>query len=128
VRDIHPWKPAATLGAQLRWRHGRLAVTGDPYLLIGLANTDQGNRAALYLPLELAVQPARRVALVLDTGWNTELAVWRDGWHVPIGIGAVVRAMEQLDIGATLGFPELLGPQNTPKDRVVFVTLAWRAP
>jgi hypothetical protein len=128
VRDLEPWKPAATLGARARWRHGRLAVTSAPYLQIGLANTDLGNRAAVVVPVALAVQPVRRWALELATGWNADLAVWRDGWRVPVALGVRVRAHDQLDVAFDYGFTSLLGPLNTPKERVMFVTFAWREP
>lgn len=128
VRDVDPWKPAATLGVRARWRHGRLAVTAAPYLQIGLANTDLGNRTAAVVPITLAVQPVWHWALRLATGWNSDLAVWRDGWHVPVALGARVRATEQLDVAVDYGFTSLLGPLNTPKDRVVFVTVGWRQP
>ena len=124
VRDLQPVKPAVTLGALAKWQRGRIAVTGDPYLQIGLWNTDRGNRTALVLPIEFAVQPTGRWALALDTGWNSDLAVWRDGWHVPVALGVLARVTSQVDLGATFGFTSLLGPQNTSKERVVFVTVA----
>ena len=128
IRDIDPWKPAAMLGARGRWQHGRIAVTASPYLQVGLANTDHGNRTAIVVPVDVAVQPTCRWAVILSTGWNTDLAVWRDGWHVPVAVGARVRASARLDVAATLGFTTLLGPLNTPKDRVVFVSVGWREP
>jgi hypothetical protein len=126
VRDVDPFKPAATIGALARWTRGRFAIEADPYLQLGLSNTEDGNRAALFVPLQLAVQPTCRWLLSLDTGWNSELRVLRDGWHIPVGIGARARVTEHVDVGATVGFATLLGPQNTPKQRVLFVSLGWR--
>jgi hypothetical protein len=126
VRDIDPWKPAVTLGAQLRWQHGRYAITGDPYLQLGLANRDQGNRAQLWLPIQLALQPTCRWLVALDTGINGELAVFDEAFHVPIAATVRARATTEIDVGATLGFASLLGPQNTPKQRVLFLTIGWR--
>jgi hypothetical protein len=99
-------------------------VTADPYLQLGLANRDRGNRAQLWLPVTLAVEPARSWQLALHTGWNSELAIVRDGWKVPVAVGVRARARDALELGVTLGFASLLGPQNTPKQRVLFVTLA----
>ena len=126
-RDLEPVKPAVTLGAALKWTRGRYAVTGDPFLQLGLGNTDRGNRAALWLPIAFAIQPTCRWELELRTGWNSDLAVIRDGWHIPAYAGFVARATMQLDLGAGLGFTSILGPQNTPKERVVFATLGWRS-
>lgn len=126
IRDLDPIKPAATLGALVRWTRGRFAITGDPYLQLGLANTDRGNRHALFVPVSFAVQPLARWELALRTGYNSDLAVWRDGWHVPIVLVTRVAASEHVDAGIMLAFASLLGPQNTAKERALFFTVGWR--
>lgn len=127
ARELDPWKPALLAGALLGWRHGRFAIVGDPYLQLGLANRDRGNRAALFLPVTLTVQPTCRWAISLRTGWNSDLAVWSDGWHIPVFVGVRARATEHLDIGGGLGFSTLLGPQNTAKLRIAVVSFGWRS-
>lgn len=126
VREVGPWKPAATLGALARWQRGRFAVTADPYLQLGLANTDRGNRSALLVPVYFAVQPTCRWALALETGYVSELVVWRDGYHVPVALSVTARATAHVDLGAQAGFTSLLGPQNNIQQREMWLTLAWR--
>ena len=126
VRDLDPVKPALTLGAALKWTHGRVEIASDPFLQLGLANTDRGNRAQLSLPVTFAIQPTCRWELELRTGWNSELAVLRDGWHVPAYAGVVARATANVDVGGGFGFTSILGPQNTPKERVVFLMVGFR--
>ena len=126
LRDIDPIKPAVTVGALAKWTRGRYAITVDPYVQLGLANQELGNRAQLWLPVELALQPTCRWQLALSTGWNSVLDAADDGWHIPVALGVRARATAHLDIGATLGFPTLLGPQNTPKQRVAFIAIGWR--
>jgi hypothetical protein len=126
VRDIDPWKPAITLGALARWTRGRAAVTGDPYLRLGLANQSSGNQAALFVPIWFAVQPAWGWRIALHTGWDSVLATWRDGWHVPVALELAARVTSQLDVGLAAGFPHLLGPQNNVKERAMLVTLEYR--
>jgi hypothetical protein len=126
VRDVDPFKPAVTIGAVGKWTRGRYAITFDPYLQLGVANQERGNRAQLWLPVELALQPTCRWQLALSTGWNSALAGLDDGWHVPLAFSTRVRASEHIDVGATLGFASLLGPQNTPKQRVLFISVGWR--
>lgn len=136
IRELDPVKPAATLGALVRWTRGRFAITADPYLQLGLANTDLGNRHELFVPVAFAVQPLARWELVLHTGWNTVLGTYvdldderrliTDQWHVPVAIGTRVAPTPALELGALLGFRQLLGPQNTAKERALFVTAAWR--
>ncbi|HET9623788.1 MAG TPA: hypothetical protein VFP84_20590 [Kofleriaceae bacterium] len=126
IRDVDPWKPAATLGALVRWTRGAFAIYGDPYLRIGLANTDLGNRSALVVPIWLAVQPAERAVLALHTGWTSDLAVIRDGWHVPVALDVTARASARLDVGLEAGFASLLGPQNSVKNRALTLSVAFR--
>lgn len=122
VRDVAPWKPAITIGALYR----RGFVTTDPYLRLGIANTDEGNRAALVVPVWLAVTPGP-VTLALHTGVDGELVNWRDGWHVPVGAVVALAVTSQLAAVVEAGFSSLLGPQNDEKHRSVMVTLAWRS-
>lgn len=126
VRDTTPyWKPALALGAFADSRHGRWTFAADPYVLIGLANNEHGNRSALWLPVRASVDLAR-VAIDVRTGWNSELAViTEDGWHVPMWLGARVRATASVEVGAAIGFYTLVGPQNDGNERALFVTVAW---
>ena len=64
--------------------------------------------------------------LWLDTGWNTELRTWKDSWHVPVGVGASTHVAGPIDLGAELGFRTLLGPQNSPNERVLCVFVGFR--
>ncbi|HEX7700676.1 MAG TPA: hypothetical protein VF403_08145 [Kofleriaceae bacterium] len=128
VRDLDPVKPALTLGASARWQHGRLAVSADPFLQLGLGNNARGNRAELWIPIVLAVQPTCRWVFELHTGWDSDVAIINeDGWHVPVGFAVRAAATTHLDLGGEFGFTSLLGPQNNPKQRVAFVTIGWRS-
>ena len=126
IRDVDPVKPAVTLGALVRWTHGRFRVMSDPYLRLGVANTDLGNRAAAVIPVWLGVQPTCRWLIELHTGWDGDLAVFADGWHIPFGLVARAAATAHVDVSVEAGFASLLGPQNNIKQRAVMVTVGWR--
>jgi hypothetical protein len=125
LRDVEPVKPALTAGALVEYNHSRWSLRADPYLQLGLANRDQGNRAALFMPIQIALAATSRITPTLDTGWNAELAVIGDNWHVPLAVGSQVRIDAHFAVGATLGLASLLGPQNTPKQRVLFLGVSW---
>jgi len=125
VRDIDPWKPALAFGALVRWTSGRFAVTADPYVQAGLAHVELGNRAELFVPLAFGVQPAAHWLVTLRTGYDSELDVWSDGYHIDAWLGATYAATAHLDVGAAAGFASVLGPQASGKERQVFVTLDW---
>lgn len=125
LRDIEPLKPAITLGAALRWTRGRITLTTDPFLQLGLMNTNRGNRSAMWLPVVISTAVNHRVDTEVSSGWNSDLAVIRDGWHLPLEIAVRVRVTAQVDVRMGVGFTSLLGPQNTLKERLWSVALWW---
>lgn len=125
VRDIAPFKPAVTLGAAMRWTHGRFAIASDPYLRLPLANHDRGNRAAIALPLWFAAQPAVGWMIAFRTGFASDLVVLRDGGHVPVAFDAAVRVTEDIDGGVEVGWGSLLGPQQEARTVTVMVMVGW---
>lgn len=126
LRDTDPMKPALAVGALVRWTRGRFAVQSDPYIRTGLANTNLGNRTQLTVPLYLLVQPTCRWLVGLHLGWESDLAVARDGWHGPLGLIVKARATENLDLGVHGGFTSLAGAQNNIKQRAVMFSIGWR--
>lgn len=127
VRNVDPVKPALALGALVRWTRGRFALASDPYLRMGLANTDLGNRAQLTVPLYILVQPTCRWLVGLHVGWESDLAVARDGWHGPLGLLVTARATEQIDVTLHGGFTSLVGVQNNVKQRAAMLSVSWRS-
>jgi hypothetical protein len=126
MREFDPAKPAVTLGAVAKWQHGAWAITTDPYLQLGLANQARGNRAAIFVPVAGSVTPVCGWAIDLRTGWNSDLAVIADGWYIPLYVGTRVRVARAIEVGAAVGFPGLLGPQNSASERMLFVTTRWQ--
>jgi hypothetical protein len=126
IRDVDPWKPAVTIGAVARWSRGRFSIATDPFLRFGLANTDKGNRTAFALPLWLGVQPTCRWLLQIHSGADGDLAVIRDGWHIPFSLVVTARATSKLDVILEAGFSQLYGPQTDIRQRSVLLTVAWQ--
>jgi hypothetical protein len=126
LRDVDPVKPAIALGAEVRWYRARFLVASDPYLRLGLYNRDKGNRANLEVPVWLGIQPTCRWLIALHTGWDSDLAVWRDGWHIPVALLVRARATTHLDVSGEAGFPSSGGPQNNSNQRSFVLALSWR--
>ena len=125
LRDTDPFKPAITLGAELRWTYGRFAIAGDPYVRLPLANHSLGNRAALFLPVWFEVQPARGWLAFLHTGYDATIAVLSDGSKIPFSLGVTARATCALDLGFEAGWDALLGAQHDAKHGTVLLTAGW---
>jgi len=127
IRDTDPFKPAMTVGALARWSRGRFAITTDPFLRFGLANTEKGNRAAFSLPLWLGVQPTCRWLIEFHTGAEGDFAVFTDGWHMPAALKVTARATEQIDIVVEGGLAQAYGPQIDIRQRTLMLTVGWRS-
>ncbi|MEO6773370.1 MAG: hypothetical protein ABI467_10125 [Kofleriaceae bacterium] len=127
LRDVAPIKPAITAGVTMRWRIERwLVVVGDPFVQLGLWNVDAGNRAELWLPITLAVAPLARWSLEVHTGYNTDLAVWNDGFYVPVLVRVRAHVTDHVDAGVAAGFASLVGTQNSSRERMAAVDVTWR--
>ena len=124
--DHEPARPALLIGAAGRWRRGRVALTFDPTLQLGLANQDRGNRAQLHLPLTLQVQPTCRWVVALRVGADAELATGVGGARGPVGLAITAAATSRLELTLEGGFPSASGPQNQVKSRAASIAVAYR--
>jgi hypothetical protein len=125
IRDTDPFKPAVTLGALLRWTRGRFAITGDPYLRVPLANAPLGNRIAINLPVWLAVQPGTGWMIAVRSGFESDLVVIRDGFHVPFALDVATRATDHVDLGVEGGWASLFGPQHDARHATLMLAAGW---
>ncbi len=125
IRDTDPLKPAVTLGALLRWAHGRFAITGDPYLRVPLANASLGNYTEINLPVWLAVQPASGWMIALRGGFESDLNILRDGGHVPFALDVAARATGHIDLGLEVGWTSLVGPLHDARHATIMLAAGW---
>lgn len=127
-REVDPFKPAWHLGATVRLRAGVFTAQLSPALRIGLAHVDEGNRAALEMPLWLRVQAGPFVAFGLRTGLRGEVRHFGEVYAVPLGAGVWVAPVDWLELGAAVAFPRALGPLNTPALRHLSVVVRVMVP
>jgi hypothetical protein len=125
IRDTDPFKPALTLGALLRWTHGRFAITGDPYLRVPLANASLGNYTEINLPVWLAVQPRAGWMIAARGGFESDLNVIRDGGHIPFALDVAARATSSVDVSLEGGWASLLGPLHDARHATIMVAAGW---
>ncbi len=126
MRQWGPLKPALMVGALLGWQFGRWSAVADPYVQLGLANQDRGNRTSVNVPVWLRVQPTCRWQLALHTGFESDLAVLHDGWHGALG-GVVTTALRpEVELEVSAGVRSAFGPQNTIKERSVAIAMVFR--
>jgi hypothetical protein len=130
LASFEPLKPSVRVGALLRarGRGSRFALVTDPHVQVGLANTDQGNRSWVRVPLWLAVQPLSRWAIALRTGIEGEVDTFDETFAIAVGLDTTVRINRRVDLSALIAFPSLLGPQNQYRSRAISLTLTARWP
>jgi hypothetical protein len=127
IRDVDPWKPAVTAGAAVRWSHGRWTLSSDPYLRIGIANTDRGNRTNVMLPLVAALRVIARTEVAVHTGYDSDVKVWHDGFHIPLALTARAIVTDHVELGVTGGFTSAFGPQDTLTRSTIWFWFAWNS-
>ncbi|MBK9033212.1 MAG: hypothetical protein IPL61_18395 [Myxococcales bacterium] len=120
---VSPWKPVARLGVIARGQRGRAWWAAQPEVAVGLANRGNGNRDALLVPAWAGLT-LRSVEVWLETGLRGEIDGFSEAFEIRLGLGGAYR-WRALTVGATVGFPQLLGPQNTANIRVGSLWLSW---
>lgn len=123
VAGVTPVLPLVRLGARVGGGRGRWWTVAQPEVAVSLGHRELGNRSTLEVPVWLGVDlgPA---GLWLRTGARGELAGLGDKLEIPIGLGVAV-ARGRWRAGVDAGWPQLLGPQNSFKQRLAGVWLAW---
>ncbi|HLU65594.1 MAG TPA: hypothetical protein VKZ63_04935 [Kofleriaceae bacterium] len=126
VRSLEPFKPSLRLGALVRLRAGRVALLLDPHVSLALAHERLGNRDAAALPAYLEILIGSRVLLHLHSGVRGELDGFDEKFEIPIAAGVLVELSPAWDLSLEAGFNQLLGPQNTFKQRHGAVAVTYR--
>jgi hypothetical protein len=128
-RGIEPGKPAVAFGALVRVASSaRLDLVVDPYVQLGLANTQLGNDPEIVVPLLFTWQIVHRLALTVETGYITDATVAVDGFHIPLSGMLTGRVARRVEVAAQVGFTSLGGPQNNVKQRegwLIVRYLSW---
>lgn len=126
IRDTDPFKPAMTIGGLVRYQFSRFEILGDPYVRLPLANAALGNRAQLVLPIWLSAQPATGWLISLQTGYQADFAVLREGAYGPLGLAVTWRASPDIDVSAGGGWGSLLGLQHDVGHATALISADWR--
>lgn len=125
ARSLEPFKPSLRLGALLRVGRGASLLL-DPHVSLALAAADLGNRDFVSLPVRGQLDLGSRLTVELVTGVRGELVGFSEKLAIPVGAGLAVAVADGVDIAAFAGFPKLLGPQNSFKQRHAALTLTVR--
>ena len=122
VAGLSPVLPLARLGLRGAGHRGRWWVVATPELAMSLGGRALGNRDTLEAPLWLGVD-AGPASVWLRTGVRGELAGLDEKYEIAIGAGLAL-ARGRWRAGLDAGFPQLLGPQNSFKQRQAAIWLA----
>ena len=96
------------VGVLVKFMSGKLAVTADPKVNIGLTERDF-NKESLNLPVQIAFQATPKLAAFLNTGIGGPLDGFGDAFAVPVGVGALFALSNKLDVGGQFLLPLVAG-------------------
>lgn len=143
---------SAELGLVWQVQFGDAELEVDPTFTFGLNHRDQPrregtdfdvgtysvvtpdeadeNRESIDVPVTATLQVTRHLAALAGIGLQGPIdpskGSFADSYGIPFALGAVVTPMRNLDLGATVTFPDLLGAEGGGGDRVLAVFLAFR--
>ncbi|HVV83159.1 MAG TPA: hypothetical protein VHE35_08765, partial [Kofleriaceae bacterium] len=100
----------------------RFWAVAQPELAMSLGGRAQGNRDTVEAPVWLGLD-AGAAAVWLRTGLRGDLAGLGEKLEIPIAAGVAV-ARGHWRAGVDAGWPQLLGPQNSFKQRQAAIWLA----
>jgi hypothetical protein len=128
-RSLDPMHLALDLGIGFKYNAGRVAIKAAPQIGIGVNKRDEQVKEFIAVPVQVALQAAPALAVVLDTGLFGPTADFSQTYAVPMGVGAAFAVMPLLDVGAEFMLPYLLcgNPDNKPLDtRTLMIYAALR--
>lgn len=122
LAGVDPARPLARLGLRGAAHDGRWWLVASPELTMSLGQRALGNRDTLEAPLWLGVD-AGPISGWLRTGARGDLAGFGDKLEVAIAAGIAI-GHGRWRAGVDAGWPQLLGPQNSFKQRQAALWLA----
>lgn len=130
------------LGVNFKYLAGKIAIYVDPRIGIGLNKRDGdpvtfsgGNKESLAIPVKIEYQANKQLAAWVRTGLGgfvgqdpfhagASFDGFGDNYVIPLGIGAQYTINKQLDAGAELYFPGILGSDAATGDNRAIIIYA----
>ena len=120
-----PMLAGVKVGVLGKYMAGKIAVTFDPSLYIGITERDF-NKEGLDVPVHVAFQATPKLAPFLHTGISAPLDGFGDFYQVPVGVGALFGMSNKLDIGGQFTFANLAGKGSSADFRAVNIFCNFR--
>jgi hypothetical protein len=99
----------AKVGLQSLVRAGKVTVTFNPSVFVGITERDAGNKGGLFFPASLGVAIAKPVFAAVGTGFAGPIDSFGDGWSYRLGFLLRYRIAKPLFVAASLTFPKVAG-------------------
>lgn len=112
--NFDPLRLGGRVGLTGRIRAGPAALLVDASVRVGLLRREVGNDDVLSLPVALVLQATPSIVVELASGVYGPLTEVRAGARVPATLGLLYAVSSALDLGASVGFPALLGGDAAP--------------
>lgn len=110
LRSFDPMWLALRAGLDSKFKLGSMfALRAELGLQFGINDRDLGNKELLWLMLEPQLQLGSAFAMYLKTGLGGPLDGFSDFVAIPVYLGGLFALSPLVDVGAEIGFPNLLG-------------------
>jgi hypothetical protein len=121
VGSFSPFYMGLQAGVIGRVNIGRItAFVFDPSLYVGVTQRDRGNTQALNLPFWFYFQATDVVVPFVGSGLQGPLDEFSDNFQIPLEGGILFDVAQNVDVGFSLRFHQVLGPFSTADARSLY--------
>jgi hypothetical protein len=121
VGSFSPFYMGLQAGVLGRVNIGRItAFVFDPSLYVGVTHRDRGNTQALNLPFWFYFQATDVVVPFVGSGLQGPLDEFSDRFQIPLEGGILFDVAQNVDVGFSFRFHQVLGPYHTADARSLY--------
>jgi len=100
----------AKIGVKGKYTAGKVIVTFNPSVWIGLNSRDMGNKDQLWIPVGLGFKATPELTAGIGTGFKSnDISNLGDTWTIPIGVNATYALNKQMAVGGAFTFGKIAG-------------------
>lgn len=104
-----PMQLGVKLGVDGMKMSGKLAIGFKPNIYIGLTERDSGNKETLNVPVDVMYMASDKLGVGVQTGITGPLDGFGDFYSIPVSIGAMFKANDNLSVGGSFNLLRVAG-------------------
>jgi len=120
---------AIDVGVGAKYVGGPVSIEVSPQISIGANKRGEGNKELIDVPLHVAFHATPKLAIFVDSGITGQASAFGATYVVPVGVGAALAVLPNLDVGAEFALPNAvtgMEGDNSTDLRVLGVFASYR--